>query len=347
MFCMGMFFAEVFLITLIQNRGRMQTASHTALSSMTPSLIQHQQTGDFEHQASLLKGWNQDYLQLSAGAFEGYVSELYLRDMHLFLEYTNQVLYQSGHLGEDVIAIGVPLQRPHGMFCGSSCQPAAVHLYSGSQGFEYISAQETLVGVLTIKREVLLAALCPDEQAQLMNVIKQARLLPVSESAWIKLCTYLSGTFERLATTPELAESTAFLESVRMAGLEVIADCLLPAADAIHVPGAKSWKMITEVRELVSQPDTQALTVADLCQKLGTSRRSLQYHFEQALDISPIAFLRAERLNGVRRMLKTANSVTEAATHWGFWHFGHFSQEYKKMFGELPSTTFRRLHPLN
>ena len=105
---MGMFFAEVFLITSIQNRGRMQTASHTALSTMTSSLIQHQQTGDFEHQASLLKGWNQDYLQLSAGAFEGYVSELYLRDMHLFLEYTNQVLYQSGHLGEDVIAIGVP-----------------------------------------------------------------------------------------------------------------------------------------------------------------------------------------------------------------------------------------------
>jgi AraC family ethanolamine operon transcriptional activator len=41
-------------------------------------------------------------------------------------------------------------------------------------------------------------------------------------------------------------------------------------------------------------------------------------------------------------MLKESCSVTEAATTWGFWHFGHFSQEYKKLFGELPSATLRR-----
>jgi AraC-like DNA-binding protein len=44
----------------------------------------------------------------------------------------------------------------------------------------------------------------------------------------------------------------------------------------------------------------------------------------------------------VRQMLKQGNGVTDAATAWGFWHFGHFSQEYKKLFGELPSDTLRR-----
>ena len=100
-------------------------------------------------------------------------------------------------------------------------------------------------------------------------------------------------------------------------------------------------------RELVSQRQDNPMSVAELCESLEMSRRSLQYHFEHALHTSPVAFLRAERLNAVRHMLKTASSVTEAATQWGFWHFGHFSQEYKKMFGELPSDTFKRVHKLN
>jgi AraC family transcriptional regulator, ethanolamine operon transcriptional activator len=34
--------------------------------------------------------------------------------------------------------------------------------------------------------------------------------------------------------------------------------------------------------------------------------------------------------------------VTQAASQWGFWHLGYFSRDYRKMFGELPSQTFRR-----
>ena len=46
--------------------------------------------------------------------------------------------------------------------------------------------------------------------------------------------------------------------------------------------------------------------------------------------------------NRVRRALGEAQSVTEAATRFGFWHFGHFATEYRALFGELPSETFRR-----
>ena len=49
----------------------------------------------------------------------------------------------------------------------------------------------------------------------------------------------------------------------------------------------------------------------------------------------------------VRRRLKSAASVTEAATEFGFWHFGHFSTDYKKQFAELPSETLRRAHAVH
>lgn len=95
------------------------------------------------------------------------------------------------------------------------------------------------------------------------------------------------------------------------------------------------------MRSRISEP----ITVADLCRELGVSRRTLQYGFQEVLGINPVAFLRATRLNGVRRDLKAASrprdSVQDIAARWGFWHLGHFVTDYKRMFGELPSETLR------
>ena len=77
----------------------------------------------------------------------------------------------------------------------------------------------------------------------------------------------------------------------------------------------------------------------------GVSRRSLQYAFEEVLGVSPLTYLRAQRLNAVRRAIKTAETdtpVMEIAARWGFWHPSYFTASYKKLFGELPSATRKR-----
>jgi AraC family ethanolamine operon transcriptional activator len=58
--------------------------------------------------------------------------------------------------------------------------------------------------------------------------------------------------------------------------------------------------------------------------------------------MAPATYLRYIRLNGARRSLKETASVTEAATSWGFWHFGRFAQDYRALFGEQPSATLKR-----
>ncbi|WP_228015396.1 helix-turn-helix domain-containing protein [Synechocystis salina] len=56
--------------------------------------------------------------------------------------------------------------------------------------------------------------------------------------------------------------------------------------------------------------------------------------------------MQAYRLHGARRQLKLTSpgetTVMAIAHQWGFWHLGQFSQDYKKMFGELPSVTLSR-----
>lgn len=309
----------------------------------------HSSSDDFDEQAGFLNGWNQDYAQISAGSFKGFVSQIHIENVSLFWEFTSHTLYQQGHLNPENVAIGVPMNTvENGMFCGSSCKQNAIHIYSGNNGFAFISPQNLMIGLIVVNRQKLMQLLSAEDQYFLNLQCQQARVFEIAYQTYAQLVHFLKSTFQLLKAEPEMAKNTIFQEHLSANAIQLVTDCLLnnhqnSTDNALH----KSWKVLSDIRELTYSHQEQPLTIAELCESLSISRRSLQYHFEQALNTSPMAYLRAERLNGVRHMLKTANSVTEAATHWGFWHFGHFSHEYKKMFGELPSMTFKRLRQLN
>ncbi|MDX1916263.1 MAG: helix-turn-helix domain-containing protein [Methylophilus sp.] len=309
--------------------------------------FRHQVSSDFDEQASLLKGWNQDYSQISAGTFQGFVSEIHLDDVSLFLEFTNQRLYQQGCLHPDTIAIGVPLNSiVNGMFCGSACEQNAIHVYSGSNGFEFVSPDGLMIGLIVVSRHKLMQLLSADDQYFLNLRCKQAHIAKVSYPIYFSLVQFLQSTFQALKFQPDIAKNTDFTEDITASALKLVTDSLLDHSNQTlpSLMPHRSWQVLTSTREIINLRQDNPISVAELCESLAISRRSLQYHFEHTLNTSPVAYLRAERLNAVRHMMKEANSVTEAATFWGFWHFGHFSHEYKKMFGELPSVTFKRLH---
>lgn len=85
------------------------------------------------------------------------------------------------------------------------------------------------------------------------------------------------------------------------------------------------------------------LTLASLCQALHTSQRPLHYGFQEVLGVSPMAYLKVLRLTVARRQLRQAGpgetTVADVASGLGFWSSGHFSRDYKTLFGELPSAT--------
>ncbi|MDG2990825.1 helix-turn-helix domain-containing protein [Candidatus Synechococcus calcipolaris G9] len=81
-------------------------------------------------------------------------------------------------------------------------------------------------------------------------------------------------------------------------------------------------------------------------QALKVSKSALSYGFQDIFGMSSIAYLKIQRLKGVRNALKKSNpesdSVMGIANRYGFWHMGHFSTDYKHMFGESPSVTLQR-----
>ncbi|MEO6964901.1 MAG: helix-turn-helix domain-containing protein, partial [Acidobacteriaceae bacterium] len=109
------------------------------------------------------------------------------------------------------------------------------------------------------------------------------------------------------------------------------------------------YRIVTQIRDYIIANRNQVITVPDLCRNFYISRRMLQYCFQEVVGMTPVAYLRALRLNGARRDLRDVASeyatVQDIAATWGFWHLSQFARDYQRLFGELPSASLRaRVH---
>ena len=86
-------------------------------------------------------------------------------------------------------------------------------------------------------------------------------------------------------------------------------------------------------------------TVPDLAATAGVSCRTLQRLFQDFLGKTPRAALRDIRFECARRVLLQGlpdARVMDVALSCGFPHFGRFSIEYRRRYGETPSRTLKR-----
>jgi AraC-like DNA-binding protein len=102
-----------------------------------------------------------------------------------------------------------------------------------------------------------------------------------------------------------------------------------------------AFRRAIEYAESLKQP----ITVPEFAAAAGVSRRVLEMAFQETLSNTPLQYLHRRRLNFVHRELLNAepgsSSVTEVAIRWGYSELGRFAVEYKRLFGESPSTTLK------
>lgn len=332
-----------------KENGEIGTAPAVSSGFMPARVVR---TRDIDDQSALLAGWNQSYDQLSSGPFVGDFVEARLGQVYLFREVTNTALRQTGMLGPDLCAIGVPLVlEGAATFCGETCGGARLHLFSGEEAFEFHSPTGLDILGVVLPREALLAPLTEEERARILPLLARPSLIRAQPAAMAELATLARESLEVLAELGAAPADDA--ASRRLAAMErelaavlplAVADETAAEADAPSMAPARRARLMREVRAYAEREIAEEVpSVEEICLALGVSRRTLQYCFQEAVGTRPATYLRAARMNGARRAIKSGESVTAAATRWGFWHFGRFAREYRLLFGELPSATARRI----
>ncbi|HSI48117.1 MAG TPA: helix-turn-helix domain-containing protein [Ideonella sp.] len=329
-------------------------APSSSTSPLPPGLYLRQ-TGDADEQAALLQDWQQDYAQLSAGPFEGRVRELWLGDLHLFVEDTSRRLLQRGALPAGQLALGVPLSLGQGAvsFCGNTDWQGQARAerfcsFSGPAGFEFVTPEGLCMAGFSLPRQSLQALASPAQQLAIERLLTRAGLHAAQPQQLQALREQVTTVLAMAQAQPDLlawADAASQLREELLSHLLALLPAdggapavLSPARAGTLVARAQAWLRQAACASLADEPPS----VATLCGALGVSRRTLQSAFQQTTGLAPAAFLRTVRLTAARRALREARSVAEAATSQGFWHLGQFSQDYRELFGELPSATWKR-----
>jgi AraC family ethanolamine operon transcriptional activator len=302
---------------------------------------------DAEEQAEHLRSWDQTYVQLSPGCFEGKLVETWFGDIQFFRETTNQVIHETGRSwpGSRTFCVPVSMRGPT-YFRGTEWPADTCATMGGDIEFDLRTGAGLDVVAVCFRAERLAEAarehdLDPAGLERWLSGSFTARLPAGSVDELRRMLLDIAMLVE---TGSALLNSKAVRWSMEEALYEAFLRLMAEASDlrgpqASYLPHRQ---LVKRAIEFVAEHPDDLVTVSDLCRLLRVSRRTLQQYFEDVLHVSPLQYLRAFRLNKVRHAIRNAGGalrVQDAAAQWGFWHLSQFAGDYRRLFGELPSQT--------
>lgn len=306
------------------------------------------QTNDVYQHACNITAWQQLYDQLQPNIFKGQLTECWLEGIQFFKEYTNTSLRQSCIVWPKALWLGIPppTGKVEGYIGSHAISQHTIALREGGSEFELTTPNDYTIMGLVVDLDVLLSQinlLYPEQQDQ-FNRFASNPTLQVNPEQKQRICQLIQQALKAGQETPELTTTPATLNILRQDLLENLIN-LLFSSEVINDKSLRKrenyLKIISKTRDYILSHPQDVITVASLCESLHVSRRTLQNCFQTVLGLSPYTYLKAIRLNAVRRELESRYSmhqtVQDAAMAWGFWHMSQFAIDYYSLFGELPS----------
>ncbi|MGD1805895.1 helix-turn-helix domain-containing protein [Dapis sp. BLCC M126] len=166
-----------------------------------------------------------------------------------------------------------------------------------------------------------------------------------------RLCYQLYQLLFQINAQPDSSVSPLLINHYFKQKLEEeIAQTLIVAiAEATEIPLKKPQinrsRILKKAEEFYFSNLKSYITTQDLCEELKISQRTLEYIFKDYYQMSPQKYFKHLRLHALHEELEQKDkqdNLREITEEFGFYHRGQLAKDYYKLFGEVPSETFRR-----
>lgn len=300
-------------------------------------------TTDIEELQEASSEWDQEYYRLSPGGFEGNVTLAQVGDRQIFRERWSRKIRYVGTAPSGSYGLALPFdQQAHGIWVGTPVCRETVVVQAPGQEADMISPDGWDALVLSIPEKELRSTLSAlsDQQPAWMNKHSAVTLNPKAADGLRMLGRrFLS---ESNAPGPEDQPQTVRFSQ------QLVQLFLWALVDSDNVPNletepARPASIVRQATDLVLADPSAMMGLTEICTHLNVSLRSLHYAFQDVAGMSPATWLRRIRLNEVHKTLYRSSpgevQVKGVAMKNGFFHVGHFGQQYKRLFGCMPSET--------
>lgn len=301
---------------------------------------------DIDHMSEQLKGWEINCTQLTRGPFQGALT---------FLDQGNLQIYQI-RLQQAVQVMGA--KPTHSWVFTLPLEPfsQAAYVYDVSLARDCIfgfdeyrevnhitNSRETSLGCVTVSKALFQTYAAQSGRDDLDEAFMRRNVVLPEAARFAPLAGYLRQLFCLSQQQPDLVRTALAAQMIEQDLLPLLINALSPGAGGDALRPYVRADIVKVAQEFMAMDLQRPLTLADICQAVHASKRSLHYGFQDLFGMGPMAFLKVLRLHAIRRLLLSAEpkslQVKEVACAWGFYSMGHFSRDYKQLFGESPSQT--------
>jgi AraC family transcriptional regulator, ethanolamine operon transcriptional activator len=300
-----------------------------------------------------MRGWNFEFEQLSPGALTATGGMVALNCVLVGQLTLDQALLRRGHAPHGSVAVLIPGSASSQAFVrGRRLEPMQCIAMSDDASVEVITHRDYVDVTLAVDlqawrgqsqwlSECALATSCASWVATPgpLWIDRMRRTVRWLFTAIQQYPQALSRAHVRASLADQIVRAMAALGSE-------LTDVERPTRDA----RIQQRTAVERARQYIHGQLAEPLPLSELCRHAHVQARSLEYGFREITGLSPISYIRSLRLNAVRRRLSRTDtaehSISKIALDHGFWHLSQFAADYRKFFGETPTSTRHRARAL-
>ncbi|MEM1411290.1 MAG: helix-turn-helix domain-containing protein [Pseudomonadota bacterium] len=280
-------------------------------------------------------GWDIGFCQLDPGAASCHARVLAAPDMVICEPLFDGRYHQLGTPPGDVATFGIPIRALDRWF-DQPYATGSILPFNQAGGIDGFSLRGFRAYTLSVDRSLL------ERVAETVG-LDVPRLIFEPESTEVisdsPAARYLRALLHHTMEIAHQGNSPTWCEDITLALLQA---AQTTSAHRDLSSGSQRSQALRLAIDYVDSIEQEILSVAQLCEAVGVSVRTLNRAFNDRFAMGPKAYLARRRLSGIRRDLLKAEPddlVSDLANQWGIWHMGQFARDYRQMFGELPSQT--------
>lgn len=301
----------------------------------------------YEHQRAVRSG-NVKFVVAAAG---DYRAELTRIDFHrLWMQRSQDSLPRLGYSAIDTDRAPIfflsDSQQPPLLFGGKDLPPDDMVFFAPGAEHHQRSSSECRWGAMSLTHEDLAAAGRAIVGYDLTAPTATHRIRP-SPHLLSRLQHLHAAAGHLAATVPDILTHPEVARAIEQKLVGAMVRCLTEGqVIRDKAPRHRRLPVMRRFEEILNESADTPLYVTEIVSAIGVSERTLRLYCLEHLGMAPHRYLWLRRMNQARRALSLADpqsaTVTTIATNYGFWELGRFAGEYRRLFGEPPSTTLRR-----